>query len=436
MCIRDRYQRRVRDFIPVCVLTAGSSCVFVVLFCISIPMYPTNRRAVVIELIEKLKQEFDGVLHESNTYKIQRDQYERKLQSQLNELANIHSTVLELEKIQKDQNQWRRQMDGVPPPTNSTTATTFTSQPNHMRAPPTDEGKVNAPFYGTKGEKKRTFEQTGGVDVRLAKRLRPNVTPLVHAPSYELQEDAKKADRRSFKPLSEDLTTKKDDWVAGGVSSGPQTLSVDLSHTMPHKSVVCCVRFSKDGKFLATGCNKTAQIFDAKTGVKLHTFVGDEAAEGDLYIRSVCFSPDGKYLATGAEDKTVRVWDTTTKTIHKIFVGHSLDIYALDFSNDGKFIVSGSGDKRAKIWSMEDSTEGDGCLHTLGDDETGPTDGVTSVAISPDGKLVAAGSLDRIVRLWDAKTGRFLERYEGHLDSVYSVAFSPDGKFSSLWQSR
>lgn len=28
---------------------------------------------------------------------------------------------------------------------------------------------------------------------------------------------------------------------------------------------------------------------------------------GDLYIRSVRFSPDGKYLATGAEDRKIRV---------------------------------------------------------------------------------------------------------------------------------
>jgi WD40 repeat protein len=35
----------------------------------------------------------------------------------------------------------------------------------------------------------------------------------------------------------------------------------------------------------------------------------DEAAAkaGDLYIRSVRFSPDGKFLATGAEDKQIRV---------------------------------------------------------------------------------------------------------------------------------
>ncbi len=86
------------------------------------------------------------------------------------------------------------------------------------------------------------------------------------------------------------------------------------------------MRFSADGKFLATGCNRTAQIYDAKTGVKTwcvlsdfsqtnvlndimrSVLVDEEASKtGDLYIRSVCFSPDGKWLATGAEDKQIRV---------------------------------------------------------------------------------------------------------------------------------
>ena len=122
---------------------------------------------------------------------------------------------------------------------------------------------------------------------------------------------------------------------------------------------MCCVRFSADGKYLATGCNRTAQIYDTKTGQKIwcvvsffspfsllfsstlylitlfslryfheltrffklthkpslffflshNSVLADESAgkSGDLYIRSVCFSPDGKYLATGAEDKQIRV---------------------------------------------------------------------------------------------------------------------------------
>ena len=34
-------------------------------------------------------------------------------------------------------------------------------------------------------------------------------------------------------------------------------------------SVVCCVKFSNDGKYLATGCNRTAQIYDVKDGRKV-----------------------------------------------------------------------------------------------------------------------------------------------------------------------
>lgn len=33
--------------------------------------------------------------------------------------------------------------------------------------------------------------------------------------------------------------------------------------------MVCCVKFSADGKFLATGCNRTAQIYDVKDGRKV-----------------------------------------------------------------------------------------------------------------------------------------------------------------------
>ncbi|KAK1750704.1 transcriptional repressor tup1 [Echria macrotheca] len=215
----------------------------------------------------------------------------------------------------------------------------------------------------------------------------------------------------------------KDDWWAVFNQSVPRVLDVDLVHTLQHESVVCCVRFSSDGKYVATGCNRSAQIYDVTTGEKVCILQDDSIdLNGDLYIRSVCFSPDGKYLATGAEDKLIRVWDIASKQIRNTFQGHEQDIYSLDFARDGHTIASGSGDRTVRLWDIE--TGSNILILTI-------EDGVTTVAISPDAKFVAAGSLDKSVRVWDIKTGYLVERLEGpdgHKDSVYSVAFSPSGR--------
>lgn len=103
-----------------------------------------------------------------------------------------------------------------------------------------------------------------------------------------------------------------DDWICVFNQHVPRVLDIDLVHTLQHQSVVCCVRFSHDGKYVATGCNRSAQIYDVQTGEKL-CILQDDSVDmgGDLYIRSVCFSPDGRYLATGAEDKLIRVGGST-----------------------------------------------------------------------------------------------------------------------------
>ncbi|KAI9677594.1 MAG: general transcription repressor [Caeruleum heppii] len=213
------------------------------------------------------------------------------------------------------------------------------------------------------------------------------------------------------------------DWFAVFNPRVQRVLDVDLVHTLQHDSVVCCVRFSHDGKYIATGCNRSAQIFEVSSGKKV-TELEDGAVDkdGDLYIRSVCFSPDGRYLATGAEDKLIRVWEIASRTIKRTFGGHEQDIYSLDFARTGRLIASGSGDRTVRLWNIESGQ----MIMSLSIE-----DGVTTVAISPDGRYVAAGSLDKSVRVWDTDTGNLVERLEGpegHKDSVYSVAFAPNGR--------
>ncbi|KAJ7634463.1 chromatin associated protein [Roridomyces roridus] len=240
-----------------------------------------------------------------------------------------------------------------------------------------------------------------------------------------------------FAGVPPDMKKEGSDWFAVfNPRVRPRVLGdVGLVHTLMHATVVCCVQFSADGKYLATGCNRTAQIYDVKTGVKTCVLVDEGAGKaGDLYIRSVRFSPDGRYLATGAEDKLIRIWDILKKRIRVVFEGHTQEIYSLDFSRDGRRIVSGSGDRTARIWDLENPTAPPMVLAVEPSEGAtapggGATDaGVTSVAMSPDGRFVAAGSLDTVVRLWDTQTGALVERLRGHRDSVYSVVWTPDGR--------
>ncbi|CDS03858.1 hypothetical protein LRAMOSA06813 [Lichtheimia ramosa] len=217
------------------------------------------------------------------------------------------------------------------------------------------------------------------------------------------------------------------DWFALFNPKVTRMLNVRLVHTLEQPSVVCCVKFSADGRYLAAGCNRITYIYEVSTAREICALEDTTVQrDGDLYIRSVCFSPDGNYLATGAEDKQIRIWDIRAQHVRNRFTGHEQDIYSLDFSRDGRIVVSGSGDRTVRIWNMVDGS----CMHTLTiQDQDQKDPGVTSVAVSPNSRLVAAGSLDKMVRVWDIQTGKALERLEGHKDSVYSVAFTPDGRY-------
>lgn len=227
--------------------------------------------------------------------------------------------------------------------------------------------------------------------------------------------------------LPPQLKREGEDWYAVFNPRVQRTLDVELVHNLPHSSVVCCVRFSRDGRFVATGCNRSAQIFDVETGQQIqHLQDNDRTMDGsDLYIRSVCFSPDGYHLATGAEDKIIRIWEISARAVRHKFSGHEQDIYSLDYSSDGRYIASGSGDRTVRLWDIQNTQ----CMLKLSIE-----DGVTTVAISGDNRFLAAGSLDKSVRVWDIQTGNLLERLEdsggnpGHKDSVYSVAFSPGSR--------
>ncbi|KAL1742583.1 WD40-repeat-containing domain protein [Schizophyllum fasciatum] len=400
------------------------------------------------EHLDLIRQDYELMAGELSDARVQKEDLEAKVAAQINELTLISNTVLELNnKHARLRQTYEQEVTALRAQLHEAQRQAALAASAHHSVPAVGPGvpvsmpaKLAAPGPSTPQVPPQMASERG------TPRGPPGTAQLPSAPPPAALPPPAGADASASTPapppvssgasflddldsadIPPEFRKEGSDWYAIFNPNTKRVLDVSLMHSLMHETVVCCVRFSADGKFLATGCNRTAQIFDVQTGRKTCVLVDESPGRtGDLYIRSVCFSPDGKYLATGAEDRQIRIWDIAKKSIKHIFDGHQQEIYSLEFSYNGRLIVSGSGDKTARVWDMQ---EGTSKVLAINDQDSLNADaGVTSVAISPDGRLVAAGSLDTAVRLWDVESGVLLERLRGHRDSVYSVAFTPDGK--------
>ncbi|MCA9071806.1 MAG: WD40 repeat domain-containing protein, partial [Planctomycetaceae bacterium] len=74
-----------------------------------------------------------------------------------------------------------------------------------------------------------------------------------------------------------------------------------------------------------------------------------EHKNGAWFVR---YSPDGKTVATGGGDGLIWLWDSTT---HKKLVelsGHKGSVRCGEFSPDGKLLATGGADKTIKLWNV------------------------------------------------------------------------------------
>ncbi|KFK25898.1 hypothetical protein AALP_AA8G177000 [Arabis alpina] len=180
-------------------------------------------------------------------------------------------------------------------------------------------------------------------------------------------------------------------------------------------------------QFLAVATNlEEVRVFDVATMSCSYVLAGHK--EVVLSI-DTCVSSSGNVLiVTGSKDKTVRLWNATSKSCIGVGTGHNGDILAVAFAKKSfSFFVSGSGDRTLKVWSIdgisEDSEEPMN-LKTRSVVAAHDKD-INSVAVARNDSLVCTGSEDRTASIWRLPDLVHVVTLKGHKRRIFSVEFSP-----------
>jgi len=129
----------------------------------------------------------------------------------------------------------------------------------------------------------------------------------------------------------------------GGISKSPAFDAGSQTHSGP----VYAVGFTLDDSQVASASWDRTVRFWSTDG----SFTpGKRLQHHNDSVLSLKFSPDGKELATGARDGTVLLYELDNLDVPAVLGGHEQKVYSVDFSPDNTVLASGGTDRSVRLW--------------------------------------------------------------------------------------
>jgi len=207
------------------------------------------------------------------------------------------------------------------------------------------------------------------------------------------------------------------------------------------RTIAGAVTFSSDGRLLVVqiGGSGVAEVFEAESGVKLHTI---ESGNPDLGFGAV-FSPEQRWLAAGDRSGTIRVWDIATGRLTgelRTKQGNSTES-PVSIDANGRFLVASGTTGNVTVWDI-------GAGAPVRAIRSGPTETTffrQTTRLGPDGRLVTLALSDRggTLSMLDVAGGRQLYALpmnarrvalsrDGRVIATTTGGTGPDGEISLL----
>ena len=204
--------------------------------------------------------------------------------------------------------------------------------------------------------------------------------------------------------------------VAFMLARAVETLRPERLRLAAHDGTVWWAEYAPDGRQIATADDRSARLWDAKTGALRFTLRHDDM------VASVAFSADGQRLVTASYDGSVGVWDAATGGRLMALTGRSEDgriRYRKAVFVPARDLIAAvhSNGALVDVWNAR---SGDRVITLENAGARGPD---VDIAGSPDGRWLAVAGQGPHVQIWDTSDWTHVVGLAA--PDVASIAFDP-----------